>query len=149
MVQICDILIWIRSGAAPLTNVSDLQDANKNNSFSFFSSVLLKVHLHHSSQTKVIKKSRNTERNVFLTIYARWWKDPDPYLWLTDPGDPKTYGTRTYYKLNSVEDQRRFHIFLQDASKYKSKSKLFWKCWTRILIKAVRIRTLHIIPVTS
>ncbi len=32
---------------------------------------------------------------VFLTIFAWWQKDPDPYLWLMDPdpGGPITYGS--------------------------------------------------------
>ncbi len=30
---------------------------------------------------------------VILTNFAWWWKDPDPYLWLADPGGPKTYGS--------------------------------------------------------
>jgi hypothetical protein len=38
---------------------------------------------------------KTVEIKVFLTNFARWWKDPDPYLWLTDqnadPGGPKTY----------------------------------------------------------
>ncbi len=57
------------------------------------------AHLHHSSKIK--KKSQRSyktlEIKVFLTIFAWWWKDPDPYLWLTDPdADPrglKTYGS--------------------------------------------------------
>ncbi len=42
---------------------------------------------------------KTVEIMVFLTIFAWWWKDPDPdlYLWLTDPdadpGGPKTYGS--------------------------------------------------------
>ncbi len=55
---------------------------------------------------KVMSYSHKTvEIRVFLTIFAWWWKDPDPdpYLWLTDPdadpGGPKTYGS---YKSGSV-----------------------------------------------
>ncbi len=56
------------------------------------------VHLHHSSKIRKSHRSYKTvEIMVFLTIFARWWKDrdpdPDPYLWLTDPyadpGSPK------------------------------------------------------------
>jgi hypothetical protein len=65
----------------------------------FFAHLLkVRVHLHHSSKIKVIKKSQKTvEILVFLTIFAWRWKDPDPdpYLWLTDPdpGGPKSYGS--------------------------------------------------------
>ncbi len=36
---------------------------------------------------------KTVEIKVFLTIFAWWWKDPDPYFWLTDPDPryPKTY----------------------------------------------------------
>ncbi len=48
---------------------------------------------------KVTNKSQNSRNQDFLTIFAWWWKDPepDPFLWLTDPdtnpGGPKTYGS--------------------------------------------------------
>ncbi len=50
------------------------------------------LHLHHSSMIKSSKEVAN-QLKVFLTIFAWWWKDPDPYLWLADldPGGPKTY----------------------------------------------------------
>ncbi len=55
----------------------------------------------NKSHKKVTYKT--VEIKVFLTIFARWWKDPEPepypetvpYLWLTDPdadpGGPTTY----------------------------------------------------------
>ncbi len=62
------------------------------------------AHLHHSSKIKSHKKVTKTlEIKDFLTIFAWWWKDPEPdpaqdsFLWLTDPdadpGGPKTYGS--------------------------------------------------------
>jgi hypothetical protein len=41
------------------------------------------------------RSHRTAEIKVFLIIFAWWWKDPepDPYLWLTDPDGPKTYGS--------------------------------------------------------
>jgi hypothetical protein len=38
---------------------------------------------------------KTVEIKVLLTIFAWWWKDPDPYIWLTDldPGGPKIYGS--------------------------------------------------------
>jgi hypothetical protein len=44
------------------------------------------------------KKARNCRNQRFLTTFAWWWKDPDPYLWLTDPEGPKTYGSGTLLK---------------------------------------------------
>ncbi len=32
-------------------------------------------------------KSQKVEIRGFLTIFALWWKEPDPYLRLTDPED--------------------------------------------------------------
>ncbi len=45
------------------------------------------------------KKSKESHKTVgikvFLSIFAGWSKDPDPYIWLADPdsGGPKTYGS--------------------------------------------------------
>ncbi len=47
------------------------------------------------------KKSKRSHKiveiNFFLTFFACWWKDPDPYKIMTDPdpGGPKTYGSRS------------------------------------------------------
>jgi hypothetical protein len=52
----------------------------------------------------IICKEKKSKRNhrpigikVFLDIFASWYKDPDPHLWLIDPdpdpGGPKTYGS--------------------------------------------------------
>ncbi len=41
---------------------------------------------------KMSKRIHKTvENKVFLIIFAWWWKDlePDPYLWLADPGGQK------------------------------------------------------------
>ncbi len=44
---------------------------------------------------KSLKSHKTVEIKVFRTIFAWWWKDPDPLLWLTDPEGPKTYGSGT------------------------------------------------------
>ncbi len=68
----------------------------------FSANYFLKLHLHHFSKIKVKKSHKIVGIKVFLTIFAWWYKDPDPdpeqdpdqdpYLWLVDPdpGDPKT-----------------------------------------------------------
>ncbi len=54
------------------------------------------------------KKSKKSQKTVgikvFLTIFAWWKKDPDPYLLLTDPdpGGPKTYGSYGYVTLTGI-----------------------------------------------
>ncbi len=85
-----DLYIWLTD---PALFISDLQDANNFYS-KFFASYFLKVHLYHSSQIKR-HRSKKTEFQGFLPIFALWWEDPGPdlYLWRTDPdlGDPKSY----------------------------------------------------------
>ncbi len=50
----------------------------------------LKVHLHHLSKIKKSPKEvAKVEKKIFRIIFAWWWKDPDPYLWLTDKGAQK------------------------------------------------------------
>ncbi len=94
------ILVWIRipgSGSAypclwlmdpdsdPAIFVTDFQDANKKYLYPFFKD----------------KKSKRSHKRVgikvLLTIFAWWWKDPDPdsYFWIMDPdpGSPKTCGS--------------------------------------------------------
>ncbi len=41
---------------------------------------------------KSSRSHKTVEIKVFVIIFAWWWMDPDPnpYLWLTDPGGPKT-----------------------------------------------------------
>jgi hypothetical protein len=60
------------AGPDPVIFVSDLQGVNKK--LFFFLLILLitflKVHLHHFSRIKVIKKSRNSRIQCFLTIFA-------------------------------------------------------------------------------
>ncbi len=39
---------------------------------------------------KMSKRSHKTVGiKVFITIFAWWWKDPDPYFWQVDPDGPK------------------------------------------------------------
>jgi len=100
--------VWIRiRGSMPLTNGSGCRSGS--------------CYFHHSSrrQQKIIfwklfclllfegtftsffkdKKLYRSHKtvgfDVFLTIFAWWYKDPDPYLWQMDPdpGGPKTYGS--------------------------------------------------------
>jgi hypothetical protein len=78
----------------PAIFVIDLQDASKKLIFNkiFSAYYFLKVHLHHFSKIKSQEWIK-----AFLTIFAWWLKDPDPYLWLVDPdpdpGGPKTCGS--------------------------------------------------------
>ena len=70
----------------------------------------LKAHLLYIIFQKVIKKSRNSRNQGFLTIFS--WKkiiDPDPYLWLTDPdpGGPKYTDPGPWSKLFSFSEYRR------------------------------------------
>jgi hypothetical protein len=50
--------------------VSDFQDANKK--YFFFAYYFLKVHLHHSSKMKSLKKSQNS-RNKYFSYYFSWF----------------------------------------------------------------------------
>ncbi len=63
--------------------VIDLQDAYKK------LIIILKVQYIYIifQRYKVKKKSQNSRNQGFFTIFAWWQKDPDPYLWPTDP-DP-------------------------------------------------------------
>ncbi len=91
------------SGTAPLTNgygsgsssIRQWYQEAKNNCF--FSNFLGLLHFEGTFfilQDKSHKENRRTKK-VFLTIFAWWWKDPEPDshpdLWLTDPdpGGPK------------------------------------------------------------
>ncbi len=60
----------------------------------------LRIRMRIRNTVKKSQRSHKTvEVKVFLTIFAWWWKDPEPvsYLWLmdpdADPGGPKTYGS--------------------------------------------------------
>jgi hypothetical protein len=56
----------------PALFVCGLQDVNEKYFFisKFYAYYFMKVHLHHSSQIKVIKKSQNSRNNMFLTSFA-------------------------------------------------------------------------------
>jgi hypothetical protein len=73
-----DPCLWLMD-PDPSIFVIDLQDASKKIILNkiFSAHYFLKIHLHNFSK--------------ILTIFAWWWKDPepDPYLWLTDPGGNK------------------------------------------------------------
>ncbi len=53
------------------------------------------VYLHNFSKIKEVINIRN---QGFSYYFAWWLKDPDPYLWLTDPGGPETYGSRSGFE---------------------------------------------------
>ncbi len=96
----------------PALFVSGLQNANRKFYFKFFLYFFayycwVRVHLHHSwfflHRWKAINKSKTVEiKGCLLTVFVWWWKDSDrdpqtiririrTYLWLPDPGDPKTH----------------------------------------------------------
>ncbi len=56
------------------------------NYLSFSAFYLLQVHLHFSKK-KILKKSQNSRNQSFPHYFCLMIKNPDPYLWLTDP-DP-------------------------------------------------------------
>ncbi len=98
---------WCGSGSAdpclwlmdpdpdPAIFVIDLQDPNKKaNLKKVFLLLLFEYTFTSFFKDKKSKWSHKTVGiKVFLTIFAWWWKepDPDPYLWLMvpDPGGPK------------------------------------------------------------
>ncbi len=101
-----DILEWIRiRGSMAMTNGSGScyfrhwpsrfqQKTNFLNKF--FCLLLLEGTFTPFFKDKKSKTSHKTAGiKVFLTIFASWYKDPDPYLWLMDPdpGGPKSYGS--------------------------------------------------------
>ncbi len=84
----------------PALFIIDLQDANKKIMFflNFLAYYFSKVHLHHFSRKKVIKKSRFfllfllNNRRIWIQsriqIHTSWLVDPDP-----DQRGPKTWGS--------------------------------------------------------
>ncbi len=63
----------------------------KNNLFlKFFCLLLFEGTFTSHFKGKKSSRSRKTvEIKICLTIFVWWWRDPDPYLWLKDPGGPK------------------------------------------------------------
>ena len=81
VLRIRDMLVRIHMrmrilGSVPLTNGSECGSGRPNNAGTFIS---------FFKDKKVIKKSQNSRNQGFLTIFAWWWKDLEPYLWLTNP----------------------------------------------------------------
>ncbi len=74
--------------------VIDLQDANKK----FFACTFWKYIYISFQREKVIKKSQNSKNSSFLTMFAWWWKDPDP-------GGPKTYGPGSATQLKKIPNE--------------------------------------------
>ncbi len=67
------------------------------------------------------KKSQRSYKTVeieaFITIFAWWWKDPepDPYLWITDPGGPKTYGSGSPTLHGALDTHDAFFVGVVDT----------------------------------
>jgi hypothetical protein len=60
----------------PAIFITDLQDANKNKSFSAY--YFMKAHLHHFSKIKIKKKSQSSRNPGFSDYFGLVMKDPDP-----------------------------------------------------------------------
>jgi hypothetical protein len=98
------VTIWYGSGSSdpflwltdpdPALFVSNLQDANKK----LFCLLLFKgTFASFFTNKRSLRSHKTVEIKVFLTIFAWWWDNPDPHIWLTDPdpGGPKTCGSGT------------------------------------------------------
>ncbi len=101
--RIHDILVWIRiRGSMPLTNGSGSGSPDPSifiiDLLYIFCILLFEVAFTSFFKDKKSKRSNKTVKiKVFLTTFALWQKDPDPYLWRMDPdpdpGGPKTCGS--------------------------------------------------------
>ncbi len=105
-------VIWIRNTVKACTGYSS--QATTTVYCSVHKTVFLlitfwryRVYSHHFSKIKSHKEVKKTVGiKFFLTIFAWWWKDPepDPYLWLTKlltngSGRPKNTGKKNITKL--------------------------------------------------
>ncbi len=91
-----DPCLWLMD-PDPAFFVIDLQDASKKLIFNTIFFCLLLFKGKFTSFFK-IKCQKESQIKVFLTIFAWWYKDPDPdpYIWLVDPdpGGPKNMWIR-------------------------------------------------------
>ncbi len=97
MLWIRDILIRIRiRGSVPLIRLCIQLWILLFSSLNFKAANKNLLHLHIFSKIKS-HKGKTIGIKLFLTVFAWWLKDPDPYLWqidpVPDPGGPKTYGS--------------------------------------------------------
>ncbi len=87
---------------------------------------------------KYYRSYKTIENKVFLTIFAWWWKDLDPYLWLTDsdadPGGPKTYGSLHRRKHDNIFGLG-FYLYMRGEAKWERQ----YERWLRRLGNAARI----------
>ncbi len=112
VLRIHDMLVWIWiRGFLPLTNESGfgsgscyfrywpLRRQQKTKFLNkIFCLLLFEGTFTSFFKEKKSKRSRKTVGiKVFLTVFAWWYKDPDPDLWQMDPdpGGPKTCGSRS------------------------------------------------------
>jgi hypothetical protein len=92
-------------------HASDLQDTNTR----FFCLFLLEDTFTSFFKDKKSKRShKSIGIKVLRTSFAWWWKDPEPYLWITDPdtGGPKTYGSGSATLIKSIYWVWDLHIYL-------------------------------------
>ncbi len=104
--RIRDIFARIRiCGSVPVTNGSGFK-AFKNMAKHFCSQLFEGTFTSFFKDQKLQRSRKRVEINVFLTNFAWWWKDPDPYLLLTDPdpGGSKTYGSSGSGTLDAIHD---------------------------------------------
>ncbi len=74
-----DSYLWLTEMDRALF-ISDFQDAQKK-FFFVFCLILFEDIFTSFSKIKIINSHKTVEIKVFLAIFARWWKNPDPYLW--------------------------------------------------------------------
>jgi hypothetical protein len=107
--NVASVTFWYGSGSSdPYIRTTDPDSAISSVTFKMaaknyflFCLLFLKLHLHHFSKKKIIKKSQGFFFLLFLLDYGRN-PEPHPHLVLTDPdpGGRKTYGSGSSTLIN-------------------------------------------------
>ncbi len=97
--QFCgSMTFWYGSGSADLCLLPMDSDPDPGSGFCYFRHGPWRC----QQKTNFFSKSKRSHKTVgiqgLLAIFARWSKDPDPFLWITypDPGGPKKYRIRIF-----------------------------------------------------